>query len=86
MDSVFNDSNVTDMSKEAAKPTHYLNLHLVDAEGNEHRINTGIALGGRNEKRISEALIGKHNEDSEMEFQLVGRIKSAETEKVAINF
>lgn len=85
--SVFNQenaSNVTDLSQAAQKPTHYLNLKLVDAQGNEHNINQGIALGGKSEKRISPSLIKAFEIDPERAFTITGTIKSAETEVIDI--
>ena len=65
------------------KPTHYLNLHLVDQEGNRYRVNTGIPLGGKYEKALSPALVKAFTENPEKEFQLIGSINSAATKVVS---
>jgi hypothetical protein len=64
------------------KPTHYLNLHLVDQEGNKYRVNMGIPLGGKYEKALSPSLIKAWTADSDKEFTLVGTINSAATKVV----
>lgn len=79
-------NNVEDLTQGKQKPTHYLNLHVKDADGVEHRVQMGVALGGKSEKRISPALIKAFEANNDIEFTLVGRIKSAETEVAEINF
>ena len=64
------------------KPTHYLNLKLVDQNGNEYRINTGIPLGGKYEKALTPALVKAFEADPEKQFKLVGSINSAATKVV----
>lgn len=65
------------------KPTHYLNLKIVDQQGNEYRVNMGIPLGGKYEKAISPSLIKAWSANSDKEFTLVGSINSAATKVVA---
>lgn len=78
--------SVVEKNQQADKASHYLNLRLKDAEGNEIRVNAGIALGGRNEKGISPALIANFEANPDYEYTLVGTIRSAEPEIKDIKF
>jgi hypothetical protein len=67
------------------KAVAYLNLSVLDRNGNEHRLNTGIPIGGKFEKKLSASIL-KHLDNPDYTFQLVGRLNSAETKQVEAEF
>lgn len=78
-----NPLNEVSISNVQEKPTHYLNLQLVDQNGNKYRVNMGIPLGGKYEKALTPSLVKAFTADSTKEFNLVGTINSAQTKTVA---
>jgi hypothetical protein len=78
-----NPLNEVTISTTNEKPTHYLNLQLVDQNGNKYRVNMGIPLGGKYEKALTPSLVKAFTADNAKEFNLVGTINSAQTKTVA---
>lgn len=64
-----NTSSNTNSNKAAA----FLNLELVDANGNKHKLPRGLAL--QLEDAVSNAMIEKAKEDSEFKFSLEGTVR-----------
>jgi len=64
----------------------YLNLKLVDSEGNEHKIDQGIPLYMA--KRLHECVIAAHLENPDKVFKLVGTVNVVvdEEDKPLVNF
>lgn len=65
-----NTNNTSNTSKTAAA---FLNLELVDANGNKHKLPRGLAL--QIEDAVSNAMIEKAKEDSEFKFSLEGTVR-----------
>jgi hypothetical protein len=67
------------------KAVAYLNLSIIDKDGNKHKLQTGIPIGGKFEKKLSKAILANLGKEG-YTFNLVGVLNSAETKEVAAEF